>query len=376
MLIQKLQQKLLARAENNSLRKLTVGKGMVDFCSNDYLGLAKSVALSDTIFAECKAQKGNLNGSSGSRLLSGNTAYAQQVEEELAFLFRAEKTILMNSGYNANLSVLSCIPQKGDTILYDELVHASIKDGYRLSVASRFPFRHNNVEDLEAKLKRAKGDIFVVVESIYSMDGDAAPLVEMVALCEQYGANLVVDEAHSTGCMGVEGNGMACVLGIEQKIFARIYTFGKGMGIHGACIAGSKILIDYLVNFARPFIYTTALPLHSIASIKCAFDYVKQHPELAASLAETIQLFKTNLPEQLVQQGRYIESHSPIQVIMVPGNSEVRKLAACLQGNRLDIRPILSPTVKEGEERLRICLHVYNTPEEILLLQQSLNEFL
>jgi 8-amino-7-oxononanoate synthase len=374
MLIHELQQKLLERAENNSLRKLTVSKGMSDFFSNDYLGLARSKELSEMILLECEKQKGNLNGSSGSRLLSGNSEYILKVEEELSFLFRSEKTLLMNSGYNANLSILSAIPQKGDTILYDELIHASLKDGYRLSFASRFPFKHNNLEDLETKLERGKGNLFVVVESVYSMDGDAAPLVELVNLCEKYSANIILDEAHTTGICGKNGSGRACELGIEQKIFARIYTFGKGMGIHGACIAGSKILIDYLVNFARPFVYTTALPLHSLASIKCAFEYLEKNPGLAVQLSEKIATFRDSLSEKIINSKRYIESTSPIQVIMSPGNSEVKKIAASLQTKKLDIRPILSPTVKEGEERLRICLHVYNTKEELELLCHSINE--
>ncbi len=374
MLIHELQQKLLERAENNSLRKLTVSKGMYDFFSNDYLGLARSKELSEMILLECEKQKGNVNGSSGSRLLSGNSDYIIKVEEELSVLFQAEKTLLLNSGYNANLSILSAIPQKGDTILYDELIHASLKDGYRLSFASRFPFKHNNLEDLEAKLQKGKGNLFVVVESVYSMDGDAAPLKALVELCEKYAANIILDEAHTTGTCGKNGNGRACELGIEQKIFARIYTFGKGMGIHGACIAGSKILIDYLVNFARPFIYTTALPLHSVASVKCAFEYVEKNPQLAIQLSEKIAAFKNNLSKKIITSDRYIESTSPIHVIMSPGNSEVKKIASSLQAKKLDIRPILSPTVKEGEERLRICLHVYNTNEELDLLCHSINE--
>jgi 8-amino-7-oxononanoate synthase len=376
MLISKLQQKLLERAENNSLRKLTVSEGMADFFSNDYLGLARSIELSDIIHSEYEKQKGNPNGSTGSRLLSGNTLYAEKVEEELSYLFKAEKVLLMNSGYNANLSVLSTFPQKGDTIIYDELIHASLKDGYRLSFASRFPFRHNDLEDLESKLKKGKGDLFVVVESIYSMDGDAAPLNEIVELCEKYSAYIILDEAHSTGTFGENGNGLACALGVEQKIFARIYTFGKGMGIHGACVAGSKIMVDYLVNFARPFIYTTALPIHSLVAIKCAFEYLKNKPELARQLSGKIMDFKNNLPSEIINSGAYVESSSPIQVVRVSGNAKVKKAATSLQAKKLDIRPILSPTVKEGEERLRICLHIYNTKIETELLYQSLEEIL
>ncbi len=376
MLVQKLQQKLIERAEQNSLRRLSLGKGMIDFCSNDYLGLARSTELAERIRVEYETQKGNLNGSTGSRLLSGNTDYALKLEEELSFLFRAEKVLLMNTGYNANLAVLSAIPQKGDTIIYDELIHASLKDGYRLSFASRFPFKHNSLEDLESKLKKGKGDLFVVLEAVYSMDGDTAPLIAMVALCEKYGAFIILDEAHSTGIFGENGNGLACALGIEHKLFARIYTFGKGMGIHGACVAGSKILIDYLVNFARPFIYTTALPIHGLVSIKCAFDYLKKNPTLALQFSEKIIDFKRNLPNKIVTSSSYIESTSAIHVLKVSGNSEVKKYATALQAKKMDIRPILSPTVRAGEERLRICLHNYNTKEEMNLLYQTLTELI
>jgi 8-amino-7-oxononanoate synthase len=376
MLIHKLQQKLLDRAENNSLRQLQVSKGKIDFFSNDYLGLARNTDLAEVIRKVAAIHSGNINGATGSRLLSGNSELALNIEQELAVFFRAERTLLFNSGYNANLAILSAIPQKGDTILYDELVHSSLKDGYRLSFASRFPFKHNDLEDLEAKLKRAKGDVFVVVESIYSMDGDETPLAALVELCERYGANIILDEAHSTGIRGAEGNGMACALGLEHKIFARIYTFGKAMGIHGACIAGTKVLIDYLINFARPFIYTTSMPLHSLLSVREAFRYLRKHPELGENLAQRIVKFKQGLPEQLHASGRYLESSSPIQVILTPGNSAAKAVAGQLQESNMDIRPILSPTVKEGEERLRICLHIFNTDEELALLSDTLKKLL
>ncbi|HSZ25461.1 MAG TPA: pyridoxal phosphate-dependent aminotransferase family protein, partial [Cytophagaceae bacterium] len=289
---------------------------------------------------------------------------------------RAEKVLLMNSGYNANIAILSSVPKKGDTIIYDELIHASLKDGSRLSFASRFPFKHNDLEDLEGKLKKGTGNLFVVLESVYSMDGDTAPLSELVDLCEKYGAHIILDEAHSTGIFGINGNGIACDLNIEYRIFARIYTFGKGMGIHGACLAGSKILMDYLVNFSRPFIYTTALPLHSVASVKCSFDYVRKNPELARSLSEKIGNFKNNLSSKIVDSKFYIDSFSPIQVFRMPGNAEAKKIATLLQRKNMDIRAILSPTVKEGEERIRICLHTFNTQEELTLLVQSVNELI
>ncbi len=278
---QKLASQLAARQAAGNLRSLRLPEEIVDFCSNDYLGLARNPELHRRI-GEAYARKGEaLNGATGSRLISGNSPYAVELETWLASLCKAEKALVFNSGYAANTAILSAVPQKGDTILYDEYIHASLKEGARLSFAGRFAFRHNDLNDLERRLQKATGTVFVVAESVYSMDGDWAPLREMLDLCEKYGANLIWDEAHSTGLWGTDGNGLACEMGLQDRIFARIYTFGKAMGVHGACIAGSQTLINYLINFARPFIYTTALPLHSLVSIREAFHFLdKQFPSL------------------------------------------------------------------------------------------------
>src|SRR6187551_3588959 len=172
-------------------------QGLIDFTSNDYLGLARSQELSQAIAQKVNDGALKLNGATGSRLLSGNSNYAEQIEKKLAGIFKSESTLLFNSGYVANLGVLSSLPQRGDTILYDELAHACMKDGARLSLAKRFNFRHNDLNDLEAKLKLASGKIFIAVESIYSMDGDQCPLKELVTLSEKYGAHIILDEAHS-----------------------------------------------------------------------------------------------------------------------------------------------------------------------------------
>jgi 8-amino-7-oxononanoate synthase len=370
----KLRKKLSEREINGNLRKLTYNNNLVDFFSNDYLGLAKSKTLSENIYKEYNSLKGNINGSTGSRLLSGNNEYVLKLEEKLAALFKTEKSLIFNSGYDANVSLLSSVPQKEDTILYDELIHASLKEGARLSFARRFSFRHNDLADLEAKIKRANGDVFVVVESIYSMDGDQSPLKELIKLCETYKAYLILDEAHSTGILGVGGNGLACTMGVENKIFARVHTFGKAMGVHGACICGSHDLINYLINFARPFIYTTALPIHSLVSINQAFEFVKKEIKLQEEIARKISLFKSELAKKSLSEVSIIESESPIQVLNVPGNKEAKSLAAKLIDNGFDVRAILSPTVKEGEERLRICLHTYNSDEEIKKLTISITE--
>jgi len=360
--------KLQKRKEENSYRSLGNDRSLIDFVSNDYLGLARSEALYNAIHAKLASRGIHKNGSTGSRLLSGNSAYYQEVEEKLARIFNGEAALLFNSGYSANLAILSSIPQRGDTIVYDELAHACIKDGARLSMANRFSFKHNDLADLAEKLSRASGKIFIAVESVYSMDGDACPLSDLVGVAERHNATIIIDEAHSTGIRGEGGNGYAASLGIEKHIAVRMYTLGKGMGVHGACVVGSRLLIDYLINFARPFIYTTASSPHFVASIDCAFDYLASNIELQHTLQKKIELFRTRSSNI----SNKIDSTSAIQAIVIPGNERVRQVAADLQQQGFDVRPILSPTVPEGFERLRICLHVYNTDDEIKQLTHAI----
>jgi 8-amino-7-oxononanoate synthase len=219
-----LEKALFERKEKNLLRELKTYRGLIDFVSNDYLGLARSKVLFEKIHDRC-VEKGLLvNGATGSRLLSGNTEYTEEVEFKLKTIFKSDAALILNSGYTANLAVFSSIPQKNDTLLLDELVHASIKDGARLSLANRFSFKHNNLDDLESKLKRTTGKIFVAVESIYSMDGDECPLQDLTALAKRYGAFVIVDEAHSTGVVGKNGSGLLTQLGLEMRsIFESIH---------------------------------------------------------------------------------------------------------------------------------------------------------
>lgn len=362
-----LKKKISERAEAGLLRKLTTARRPIDFFSNDYLGLSRSAALFDAI-EHLNRALGVHNGSTGSRLLGGNSEFIEKVEEELRILFKAEATFIFSSGYTANLAVLSSIPQKGDTILYDQLAHASLKDGARLSLASRYSFRHNDLSDLEQKLKGAKGKRFIVVESIYSMDGDHCPLRELVHLAGIYDAAIMLDEAHSTGVVGPGGAGFSVEEGLHDQVAIRIHTFGKAMGVHGACVAGSKSLIQYLTNFARPLIYTTAPSQHEVASIHCAFAHLAANGDLQQELRRNIDLYLDDMdgfPNRTA-------SHSAIQTILCPGNENVRKLAGALQEKGFDVRPILSPTVPAGAERLRICLHTFNSDDEILSLTKAL----
>lgn len=358
----KILQKLEDRKSENSFRALVVRNGLVDFFSNDYLGFARDKELHRAILDKSASYNLDVpNGSTGSRLLSGNSNLAEEVERYLAGFFQVEKTLLFNSGYNANVGVLSSLPQKGDTILYDELIHASLKDGARLSFADRISFRHNDLDDFEKKIKRAKGNIFVVLESIYSMDGDQVLLKEIVQLSKQFDACIIVDEAHSTGTCGDHGQGLVLAENLQNDVDIRIHTFGKAMGIHGACVAGEKILIDYLINFSRSFIYTTAFSPHAFFSVQAAFEKLYHSQSIINTLDKNIRLFSEGLKEY----DAYIPSTSSIQVLKLGGNDRVKNLALNIQQQGFDVRPILSPTVKKGEERLRFCIHAFNTEAQV-----------
>ncbi|HEX6223327.1 MAG TPA: 8-amino-7-oxononanoate synthase [Chryseolinea sp.] len=364
-----LEKNLMVRKEKNSFRDLKPSTGLTDFCSNDYLGLARSPDLFSRINERSRTVGVKQNGATGSRLLSGNSELIESVEHKLAIIFNSQRALIFNSGYTANIAIFSSIPQKHDTILLDELAHASIKDGARLSLAHRYNFRHNDLNDLESKLKRINGKVFIAVESIYSMDGDECPLEELTALAARYRAFVILDEAHSTGVRGNNGSGLATSLGLEEKIDIRLYTFGKAMGVHGACVAGSNTLIEYLVNFARPFIYTTAPAPHSIVAIASSFDYLIENQDLQQELQKRIDAFV-----KAVDLSNRTLSNSAIQTIIVPGNENVKKAALHLQQSGFDVRAVLSPTVPAGKERLRICLHTYNTLDEIGKLTSELKK--
>ncbi len=364
---------LQKRKDDNLYRTLHVNDSLIDFCSNDYVSFARSVELKDKV-KNIAASFEHLSGATGSRSISGNTSFAEELEKQLATFHHAEAGLLFNSGYDANIGLFSCIAKKEDTIICDELIHASIIDGCRLSYANRFKFAHNDVSDLEKKLQHAKGTVFVAVESVYSMDGDMAPLKEIAALCKRYNANLIIDEAHATGVFGDHGRGLANQLGVEQDAFARVHTFGKGIGCHGAIVLGSEVLRNYLINFARSFIFTTALPVHSLITIKCAYDHMASDDFYNGHLHRMIHHFKNNFKGN--EPIHLIESSTPIQCVVIPGNEKVKRIARQLQDNGFDIRAIVNPTVPVGKERLRISLHIHNTLEEVDALLMVLNQII
>ncbi|MGM9476015.1 aminotransferase class I/II-fold pyridoxal phosphate-dependent enzyme [Pedobacter sp. GSP4] len=363
-----LQGKLQQRKDNLSIRNLSTNIPPVDFCSNDYLGFARSQELKDRINEIIDHLPDYKNGSGGSRLLSGNTLYTEQTEQFIANFHRAESGLIFNSGYDANVGLLSSLPQRGDTIITDELIHASIIDGCRLSYATRYKFSHNDINDLEDKLKLAKGNIFVVVESVYSMDGDTAPLTAISNLCDRYGANLIVDEAHATGVFGQKGQGLVDQFNLNEKVFARIVTFGKAIGAHGAIVLGSNNLRHYLINFARAFIYTTAAPIHNIIAVNAAYQLLNGINH--GLIHKKIALFRKLVKEKNISA---LDTESTIQGILFSSNEATKLAAATLQHKGYDVRAILSPTVAVGKERLRICLHTFNTDDEIIALVNHLN---
>ena len=334
--------------------------GLVDFSSNDYLGLSRHPAV------QAAQQVAAAVGSTGSRLLTGDSVAAQALESRLAHFHRAEAALLFNSGYTANLGFFATIPQRGDTILYDADSHASVKEGIHASPATAWSFRHHDLADLERKLARTTGAVFVAVEALYSMGGDMAPLAELSALCQQRGLHLVVDEAHSNGIYGPLGEGLVVELGLENAVYARILTFGKALGSQGAAIVGPAVLRDYLVNFCRAFIYTTALPPLTIAGLTAAYDLL---PTLAAEREKLFHL-SHYLKDQLHSlPGLRVppDSHiiHPVFFTRCPGPEQVRQLAAAVQAAGFDGRAIVAPTVPVGTERLRLIVHAFNTEEQI-----------
>lgn len=359
------------RKAQKAFRRLEDSSHLIDFCSNDYLSLARSSELQKSI------EEQSLNqplGATGSRLLSGHYNLLDTLEEKLAQFHQAEAALVFNAGYNANLGIISAIARRSDLILHDEFIHASIHDGIRLSAATSQSFGHNNIAELETLLiKNSQKTIFVLVESIYSMDGDAAPLRSIQKLCQKHDANLIVDEAHSTGIYGKNGAGLCVELGIEKTIFARIHTFGKAIGTHGAAVLGSQILKDYLINYARPLIYTTALSPHTTQSSLAAYQLLEKKGALyIQELRERIAYFQASIRKQT--KYTYIKSASPIQCLIVPGNEAVTQLSALLQKEGYDVRPIRTPTVPAGKERIRICLHRHNSFKEIEQLIQLINK--
>lgn len=369
---------LAEREQNGLLRKLTYTFPEIDFCSNDYLGFSKLGLLDkklQSLSAELEQERAQLHfGATGSRLISGNSRVIEEAERQIALFHHAQSALIFNSGYHANVGILSSVPQKADLILYDELVHASVYDGLRLSQATHYKFKHNDTNALNAIIQRHQKNfenIYVVVESVYAMDGDSAPLLELVEICQDFkNIFLIVDEAHAIGVFGKQGRGLCNALSIEKQCFARIYTYGKAMGCHGAVVVGSEILRNYLINFSRTFIYTTALPYYSIEAIKLAYQLL-----IETGQKEVLQSNIAYFYSKAAHIKSCAKSQSAIHALHLGSNGRVDALNRELKQNNIHARLMKSPVVKPGQEHIRFTVHAFNTRQEIDLLVEVLSRY-
>jgi len=373
--------KIQKRKQENALRVLTCDDFVVDFSSNDYLGFSRSPMVKQELKAKLDKQPYLSSGSTGSRLLTGNHELHENLENFLSDYHNVESALIFNSGYDANLGFFSAVPQRGDIVIYDAFAHASIRDGIQLSNAKSYKFKHNDLEDLKNVLQTHKthqGNLYVVTESVFSMDGDSPDLELLVEITESFGAYLIADEAHAIGVFGEKGEGLLQSMNLHHRVFARIITFGKALGCHGAAVLGSKLLKVYLYNFARSFMYTTALPPHSILVIKTLYGLMNQNSQDAyygqqrLQLLHNIEFFKSELKTLGLDNSNYVPSDSAIQCLIVPGNENVKNLANNIKRKGFDVRPILSPTVPKDYERIRFCLHSFNTFDQISVVLHHL----
>jgi 8-amino-7-oxononanoate synthase len=372
----KLSQALQKRSSEGNLRSLTVHEQGIDFYSNDYLGLSRSKDLDQRIRQLREQHHGMPRGSTGSRLISGNSSLAEELEQELADFHGAEAGLLFSSGYAANSGLIAAVAGIGDCLILDELIHASSVDGARLSKADKLIFRHNDLDDLSEKLRTARsgsagGSVFVVVESLYSMDGDFAPLDQLLSLCTEFGAGLIVDEAHTNGITGKQGRGSLASLPHFDSVFARIHTFGKGLGLHGAVVLGSGSLREYLINFCRPFIFSTAPSHDSLLAIQGAYSLLPELDQEREHLFSLVRRFRELIPGS---SHHWLNSSSWIQSLLIPGNQAVVAATNQLQEQGFLLKAIRAPSVPAGTERVRICLHASNTVREIETLFEALEE--
>lgn len=359
-------QKLVEQDEKNLTRRLIDSDG-VDFCSNDYLGFATDTVLKKNIL---NAIKDVDSGSSGSRLLRGNTSWICKLEEELAQFSGTEEALFFPSGYQANLGLLSTVLDKNSVVFSDESNHASMIDGIRLSQSEKCIFAHNSVIDLKSKLLSSSQEKrkIVIVESIYSMQGDFAPLKEIFETCMEYNAELIVDETHATA---VYQAGLVQSLGIQTQLLATIHSGGKAMGVGGAWIATSSMVKDYLINFSRPFIYSTApSPLLSEA-LRTALSHWRDVGELRALKAkEKARELRTDLHKFCSSTS--LSGESLIQYLSVHDSGLAIKWSERLRSQGLDVRAIRYPTVPEDQAGLRISIHADHSPADLKTLSGEL----
>jgi 8-amino-7-oxononanoate synthase len=344
------------------LRSLDAPAG-IDFTSNDYLGLAQSQELADAVVAAI--ERGVPVGAGGSRLLRGNHPEHEALEAEAAHFFGAETALFFGGGFIANTALMATLPSRRDLIVYDALIHASVHDGMRLSKAEATAATHNDPQSIEDAIKawRASGGVgqpWIVIESLYSMDGDRAPIDDLAQLARRHDAMLIVDEAHATGVFGPEGRGLAAHLEGSTNVIT-LHTCGKALGVMGALVLGPKTIRDFLVNRARAFIYATAPSPLVAAAVRAALEICQKEPERREKLHRRIAFAESELRSKT----RYAPSGSQIQPIIIGADASAVALASAMKARGYDIRAIRPPTVPEGTARLRLTITL-NADEAVL----------
>lgn len=349
--------RLAALREAGTFRALPGTRVGTDFWSNDYLGFSRLSTSAGVPFTTAP----------GSRLISGDSDRITGLEQEIAAFHGHRGALLFGSGYTANTGLLACIARRGDTFIYDECIHASTRDGIRLSGAAARRCKHNSLEQGRALLTKAdrNGQVFFLTEARFSMDGDTAPLSDLAVLCQEYGVHLVVDEAHSVGIDGAAGAGLVSELQLQEQVFATVVTYGKAMGCSGAAILGSDTLRNYLINFCRPFIFTTGPRPEQLGQIANAYRLLStEHAKARVNLELVIGRYR-QLMAQIGSDLAFRTMPGPIQLIPLKGARRVMDIEQALFEDGYLVKGIRAPSVKEGEERLRICLHAFNSLEEV-----------
>jgi len=345
------------------------GRVLLNLSSNDYLGLSQDARL---IAAAQKAAARWGVGAGASRLVAGHLALHQEVEAQLARFKKTEAAVIFSTGYMANLGTLSALVGPGDTVFCDRLNHASIYDGIRLSGATLARFPHRDLNRLEDLLKKGgSGKKLIVTDTVFSVDGDLAPLEGLVALKKKYGAFLMVDEAHATGVLGPQGAGLAEALGLSDRVEVQMGTFSKALGSLGGYVAGDRRLIAYLHNRARSFIYSTALPPPVLGAIAAALEIVVQEPKRRSYLLEQAQFFR----QDLIRAGfDVLGSETQIIPVLVGDNARTLEFAARLRERGILAVALRPPTVPPGKARVRFSLSSAHTPEDLRVAQQAIWE--
>jgi len=339
-------------------------EGLLNFADNDYLGLAREERLSK-VFADAVRQQGA--GAGAARLILGTQGAHMRLEKELAAFKSKEAALVYGSGYAANLGIVSALVGEGDLVLEDKLNHASLIDAARLSGAEMRVYPHKNMKRLEELLQTHQHveKKLIITDSVFSMDGDVAPLKELVALKNKYGALLMIDEAHGTGVFGENGEGLAAAEGVEADIDIAMGTLSKALGLFGGFVAGRKALINYLINFSRPFIFATAPPPGLMTAGSYALGLVRQEPERRRRLWEIVKRVQAFLSDLGLETS---ESASPIIPIMLGKEARALEWARHLRGQGLLIPAIRYPTVKKGQARLRLTLSARHTDKDLEVL--------